>query len=148
MLGSFLKDCKIVNVENSVAAGQATTVGEIVDMAGFDGACFIYKLGTVTDGAAITLKIYSGTDSSVSDAAELSGAAAAISAASGSSEQCLVVDVKRPAERYLRPTIVTATQNAEIDWGICILYNPRVRPIAQSSTLVAAGTQVVSPAEA
>ena len=144
---SFLKECKIVPVENSVAAGKATTVGEIVDTAGFQCACFIYKLGTVTDGAAITLKIYQGSDATVSDVAELAGASAAIATASGDSEQRLVVDVIKPRERYLRPTIVTATQNVEIDDAICILYNPDVIPVTQPTT-VDASTLVVSPAEA
>jgi hypothetical protein len=143
---SFLKECKIVPVENSVAAGKATTVGEIIDTAGFQAACFIYKLGTVVDAAAITLKIYSGTDSTVSDVAEMSGASAVIASASSDSEQMLVVDVIKPRERYLRPTIVTADQNVEIDSAICILYNPDVIPTVQPAT-VDAGTLVVSPAE-
>ncbi len=147
MFGSLLKECKIVPVENSVSASQATTVGEIVDTQGYEGACFIYKLGTVTDGAAATLKIYQGTDATVSDVAELSGASAAIASASSDSEQFLIVDVLRPRERYLRPTIVTATQNVEIDSAICILYNPTLAPITQPTT-VDASTLVVSPAEA
>lgn len=144
---SFLKECKIVPVENSVAAGKATTVGEIVDTEGFQCACFIYKLGAVTDGAAVTLKIYQGSDATVSDVAELAGASAAIATASGDSEQRLIVDVIKPRERYLRPTIVTATQNVEIDDAICILYNPDVIPVTQPTT-VDASTLVVSPAEA
>lgn len=147
MIGSILKECKIVKVENSVAASQATTVGEIVDTAGFGGACFIYKLGVVVDAGAVTLKIYQGTDSTVSDVAEISGASAAIASASSDSEQMLVVDVIKPRERYLRPTIVTATQDTEIDWGVCILYNPSEIPVTQTSA-VDASTLVVSAAEA
>lgn len=147
MIGSILKECKIVPIENSVTAGQATTVGEIVDTQGYGGACFIYKLGTVTDGAAVTLKVYQGTDATVSDVAELSGASAAIASTSGDSEQRLIIDVIKPRERYLRPTIVTATQNVEIDDAICILYNPIKKPITQPTT-VDVGTLVVSPAEA
>lgn len=147
MMLSFLKECKIVPVENSVAAGQATTVGEIVDTQGYSAACFIYKLGAVTDGAAVTLKIYQGTDATVSDVAEMSGASAAIATADTDSDQFLVVDVIKPRERYLRPTIVTATQNVEIDSAICVLYNPVNIPITQPAT-VDVGTLVVSPAEA
>lgn len=147
MIESILKNCKIVPVENSVAAGQATTVGEIIDTQGFAGACFIYKLGTVTDGAAVTLKIYSGTNATVTDVAELSGASAAIASTSSDSEQRLIIDVVKPRERYLRPTIVTATQNVEIDDAICILYNPINMPVTQPAT-VDVGTLVVSPAEA
>ena len=147
MMGSFLKECKILPVENAVGAGQATIVGEIIDTAGFDGACFIYNLGTVVNGAAITLKIYSGTDSTVSDVAELSGASAAIAVASSDSNQRLIVDVVKPRERYLRPTIVTATQDVTINSAICILYNPDVKPVTQPAT-VEVGTLVISPAEA
>ena len=144
---SILKECKIVTVENSVAAGKATTVGEIVDTAGFHRALFLYKLGAVTDGAAVTLKIYSGTDASVSDVAELAGASAAIATTATDSEQILAIEVIEPRERYLRPTIVTATQNVEIDWAVCILHNADVIPVTQPATIDVA-TIVVSPAEA
>jgi len=144
---SFLRECKIVPVENSVAAGQATTVGEIVDTAGYQCARFVYKLGAVTDGAAVTLKIYQGSDATVSDVAELSGASAAIATTSSDSDQFLVIDVIKPRERYLRPTIVTATQDVEIDSAFCFLYNPDVIPVTQPAT-VDASTLVVSPAEA
>jgi hypothetical protein len=144
---SILKECKIVTVENSVTAGKTTTVGEIVDTAGFRRALFLYKLGVVTDGAAVTLKIYSGTDSTVSDVAELAGASAVIAVTDTDSEQILAIEVIEPRERYLRPTIVTATENVEIDWGVCILFDPDVIPVTQPAT-VDVETQVISPAEA
>jgi hypothetical protein len=147
MLGSFYGECKIVPVENSVGAGQATTVGEIVDTQGFNGACFIYKLGAVTNGAAVTLTIYQGTDSTVSDVAEIDGAEAAIATTASDSDQFLVVDIIKPQERYLRPTIVTATEDVEIDSAICILYNPVNYPITQPDTIDDYAL-VVSPDEA
>ena len=145
MLGSLLKETKILTVENSVTAGQATTVGEVVDTAGFGAALFLYKLGTVVNGAAVTLKIYSDTASAFSSATELSGASAAIATTSSDSEQVLSIDLIRPRERYLRPTIVTATQDVEIDWAVCILYNPTVIPTDQPAT-IEVETLVVSPA--
>ena len=147
MIGSFLKECKVLPVENSVASGQATTVGEIIDTQGYGGACFIYKLGAVTDAAAVTLKVYSGTNATVTDVAELAGASAIIATTATDSDKRLIVDVIKPRERYLRPTIVTATQDVEIDDAICILYNPMAKPITQLAT-VKVGTLVVSPAEA
>lgn len=146
MIGSFLKECKILNVENSVSASKATTVGEIVDTAGFDGACFIYKLGAATDGGAVTLKIYQDSAVGFAAPAELSGASAAIAVNASDSDQVLVVDVIKPRERFLRPTIVTATENCEIDSAICILYNPDVKPVVQPATIDASAL-VVSPAE-
>lgn len=143
---SLLKESKIITVENSVGAGQATTVGEIIDTAGFGAACFVYKLGAVVDGAAVTLKIYQDSDSGMATVKELSGASAAIATASSDGEQMLVIDVIKPAKRYLRPTIVSATQNVEIDSAFCFLYNPDVIPVTQPAT-VDVGTLVVSPAE-
>jgi hypothetical protein len=145
MIGSFYNECKIVPVENSVGASPATTDGEIVDTQGFNAACFIYKLGTVDDGAAVTLTIYQGTDSA--DVAEIEGASAAIATTASDSDQFLVVDIIKPQERYLRPTIVTATQNVEIDSAICILYNPVNYPITQPATIDDYAL-VVSPDEA
>jgi len=145
MIGSFIKECKLFKVENSVATGQAATVGEIVDTAGFGAACFIYKLGAVTDLSVITLAIYQGSDATVSDVAALAGATATLTGAT-SGESMLVVDVIKPRERYLRPTLTIATQDSEIDWGVCILYNPDVIPVTQTSAL-ADDTLVVSPAE-
>jgi hypothetical protein len=101
----------------------------------------------VTDAAVVTLKIYQDSDSAMGTVKELSGASAAIAATSSDSEQRLIVDVIRPSKRYLRPTIVTADQNVEIDDAICILYNPDVIPVTQPAT-VDASTLVVSPAEA
>jgi hypothetical protein len=147
MIGSLLKESKVLLVENNVAAGQATTVGEIIDTAGYGGAYFLYKLGTVVDGAAITLTIYQGSDATVSDVAALSGATATIATTASDGEQVLIVDIVKPQERYLRPTIVTATQDVEIDSAICILYNPEVMPTTQTA-FVADDTLVVSPAEA
>lgn len=147
MLGSLLKNCKIVKIEDSVAAGQAATVSDVVDTAGYEGACFIYKLGAVTDGAAVTLAISQNTANSTSGGAALSGASAAIAETSSDSEQTLIVDVVRPRERYLYATLTTATQNAGIDSGFCILYGPRTAPVSQPDT-IDASTLAVSPAEA
>lgn len=145
MINALSKECKIVPIEDSVAAGKATTVGEIVDIKGFNSACFIYKLGAVTDGAAITLKVYESAAANMANAAELAGASAAIAVTASDSEKMLVVDILRPRKRYLRPTIVTATQNVEIDSAFAILYNPATKPVVQP-TAVGVNTLVVSPA--
>lgn len=146
MLGSLLKDCKILKIEDSVAAGKAATVSDVVDTAGFQGACFVYKLGTVTDGGAVTLAIAQDTDSAGGTMAALAGATAAIALATSDSEQSLIVDVIMPRERYLQATLTTATENSEIDAGFCILYNPDVKPVTQPAT-IDASTLVVSPAQ-
>lgn len=146
MIGSILTDCKILKIEDSVAAGQAATVSDVVDTQGYGGACFIYKLGAVTDGAAVTLAIFQSALAAMGDAAALSGATAVIATAATDSEQTLVVDVVCPRERFLRATLTTATQDAGIDSGFCILYNPATKKVTQPET-IDASTLAVSPSE-
>ncbi len=147
MIESLLQDCKILKCMDSQAAGVTDPTTDIVDTRGFNGACFICKLGTVTDAGAVTLKLYGDGDSAFGSATELSGASAAIAVTSSDSEQSLVVDIVKPRERYLRGTVVRDTQNSEIDSVICILYNPVTKPVSQPAT-IDASTQVVSPAAA
>lgn len=143
---SLLKGCKILKICNSVSASQATTTTDIIDIQGYVGCLFICKLGTVVNAAAITMTIQQNTINGSSGMAALSGAQAAIAVASSDSEQSLIVDVARPRERYLRASIVTATQDVEIDSVFAILYGPCNIPVTQPST-VDASAYVVSPAE-
>jgi len=144
MIGSILKDCKILKIEDSVAAGKAATVSDVIDTAGFGGACFIYKLGAVVDGSAVTLKVSENDDNATAGMADLTGATAAIATAATDSEQVLVVDVVQPRKRYLIATLTSATENAEIDAGFCVLYNPDVKPVPQPAT-IDKSTLIVSP---
>lgn len=147
MILSFVKECKIVSVQDSVGAGKATSTGAVVDMAGYTGACFIYKLGTVVNGAKISLYVNQENASDGAFSTSIPDATAVIETASADSEKILVVDVLRPRERYLRPTVKTETQNVEVDWGLCVLYNPNVKPKAQPDNIKAA-TLAISPADA
>jgi hypothetical protein len=143
----FLSECKILKIMDSQAAGQTDPTSDIVDTQGYEGCCFICKLGAVTDAGAVKMTIYQDTDSAGGTVAALSGAEAAIATASSDSEQVIVVDVKRPRERYLQALITRADQNSEIDAVIAILYNPINIPVTQPATIDAEAS-VVSPAEA
>lgn len=144
---SLLKNCKIVKVMDSQAAGVTDPASDIVDMQNYNGVCFVCKLGTVTDAGTVTLKIQQNTANSATGMADLSGASAAIAETSSDSEQSLAVDVYRPRERYVRAVVVRDTQNSEIDAVYAILYGPRALPVTQPATIDASAF-VVSPAEA
>jgi len=145
---SLLKECQIVKVMDSQAAGVTDPASDIVDTAGFEGCCFICKLGTVVDAAAVSMAVQQNTVNNAAGMAALTGATAeiAVAVALTDSEQSLVVDVYRPRERYLRAAITRDTQNSEIDAVYAILYNPRNIPVTQPTT-IAASAHVVSPAE-
>lgn len=55
-------------LDNQVIASDTTTVGEIIDMRGFESLEFLMLMGTLTDGDYLPL-IEHGDDSGLSDAA-------------------------------------------------------------------------------
>ena len=146
MIESILKNCKILKVMDSQAAGVTDPASDIVDTQGFAGVCFVAKLGAVTDAGAVTLKVQQNTANSTSGMADLSGATAAIAVTATDSEQSLVVEVIKPRERYLRAVVVRDTQNSEVDAVYAILFGAAAVPITQPAT-IDASTLVVSPSE-
>jgi hypothetical protein len=143
---SLLKDVKILKINNDAAAGVTVITSDIIDMQGFNGVCFVCKMGAVVDAASVTMTVYQGAVSTLLDEAALV-ASAAIPVASTDSEQSLVVDIVKPRERYLRVKVARITQNSAIDSIFALLYNPMAKPVVQPAT-IDASTQTVSPAEA
>ena len=67
--------------------------------------------------------------SNLSDGADLAGSA--VSIADSDDNKLLVLDIHRPAERYVRAVVTRGTADATIDGVIAILYGPRA-PAGQS----------------
>jgi hypothetical protein len=147
MTPSLLKDAKITRVTNAVAAGQAATASDILDMSGFEGVVFIAALGDVSDTSVVTLTAQQNTANSTSGMATLSGSATFTAGASDADNKLLVLDVYRPRERYVRAVFTSATANAVKDGVIAIQYGPRVMPVTQGSTVIDSDT-LIEPAEA
>jgi hypothetical protein len=49
----------------------------------------------------------------------------------------LLLDVYRPAKRYVRPVVVRGTADAAIDGVIAILYGPEKEPPTADATVAA-----------
>jgi hypothetical protein len=90
------------------------------------------------------LKAQQGLQANLLDAADLAGAALAI--ADTADNKLLVLDVFRPAERYVRAVVTRGTADAVIDGVIAIQYGARVLPASQDATVAGIETHV-SPAE-
>ncbi len=144
---NLVKNIKVTRVMNAVAAGTGDTqTGTGVNMQGFEGVIFIAEFGTLTAGAVTALKAQQSSDNGSSDAyADLSGTAQSIVDTAGN--DCLVLDIYRPAERYVRPAITRATANAVIDSVIAIQYGARKMPTTNDAATVAGTETHVSPAE-
>ncbi len=143
---NLLKGTKITRVMNAVAAGVTNQNGTTLDMSGFDGVMFIASFGALTATQVTSLKAQQGQQSNLSDAADLAGTLTG-PMADADGNKVLVLDVYRPAERYVRCVVQRGTANAVIDGVVAIQYRGRKTPIAQDSTYVSASKQLTSPAE-
>lgn len=143
---NLLKDIKLTRVLNSVAAGTTNQTGSTLDMSGWDGVTFIAMLGALTATQVTGIKAQQGQASNMSDAADLQGTNVG-PMADGDSNKCIVLDVYRPVERYVRCILIRGTANAVIDGVIAVQYRGRKSPVVQDTTTIALNEAWVSPPE-
>lgn len=130
------EEAKITTVA-PVATGTTTIDGAALDMAGYDGALFIVRLGSPATNNNIRIRQCDTTGGTYADlAGTLVG--------NHATENPLIVDVKRPLEQFLKYQVTRGTTST-IDIVTIIQYRSRSRPTSQPS-----GTQIEkysSPAE-
>lgn len=139
------KNSKVVQVITPTAGAAGTTAinGTVIDTQGFRGAIIIVTMGAIVADAVTSLKVQQGTNSTVTDAADIAGTSQAI--ADDADEKVFYVDVKNPTERYLRLVVSRATQNATVASAIAVLYDPSDAPTTHGTGV--SGESFVSPAE-
>ena len=140
------KAIKITRVMNAVAAGTTVQTSSIIDMANYEGVQFIASLGALTATQVTSLKAQQGAAANMSDAADLLGTLVG-PMADADSNKCLVLDIYKPAERYVRCLLNRATANAVIDGIVAIQYAPKKLPTSHDTTTVAFSESHASPAE-
>jgi hypothetical protein len=135
--GNLFHEAKVIRIAAAQAAGATDYTGAtVVDTQGYEGVAFIVLFGTITAGAVTGIKVQQGQAANLSDAADLKGTALAI--ADTQSNKALITDIYKPAERYVKPIVTRATQNAVIDGIIAILYNARTAPVTHDAGIVGA----------
>ena len=143
-------DVKMTLVQAPLVDGQATSNSDEVDMQGFDGVMFVGILGTISGSGTVSMTAGQDTTSGGSFT-ELPTAVA--SAVAADDEQFMVVDILRPAKRFLRTVLVRAVDNNVYGGTLAIQYKARAKPTVQEATgaageIIAAGiTQVTTPSE-
>jgi len=131
----------------TVAAGVTTPLnGDAVDTAGWDGVRFMTGFGAIVSGGVQSCKVQQGEQANLSDAVDLAGSSRAVG--DTDDNKVAVIEIVRPAERYLRCVTLRATQNATIDFQVAELFRTRDEPVTQDSSIVGA-THVflLTPAE-
>lgn len=142
---NLLRGIKITRVSNAVAAGTTDVECSEVNMEGFDGVQFVAQFGTITATAVTSMKAQQDIVTGMANAADLLGTG--VSIADDESNLCLILDIYRPREQFMRPVIVRGTANAVIDSVIAIQYKADKKPTTQDATTIADSEQHISPAE-
>ena len=144
-MANLSKNSKVTRVLNAVAAGTSDQTGSVIDMANFDSVTFYVAFGTITTGAATSIKVQQGQQSDGSDMADLAGTSVTI--ADTDDNKIAFVEVNRPLERYVRVYVDRGTQNAVIDAAWAVQTAPRVKPVTHDSTTVVTPEFWLSPSE-
>jgi hypothetical protein len=138
-------DTKVTRVLVATAVGITNVSGSILDMEGFEGVEFIMLGGTITDGL-LSIKAQEGAQANLSDAADLQGTLTTLQ--NTDDNKAAVLDVFRPAKRYVRPVIVRGgATGAVIDGVIAIQYKARSKPTINDATTVGSTETWISPPE-
>jgi len=128
------------NVDDQIAmdlaaiSSNTTTVGNIIDTAGYESIEFIALMGTITDGA-YAFKIEDGDASNLSDAADvdsslLLGALTGFAATDDDSSKRVGCIAKK---RYVRLSLVSTgvTTGVNMAGAAAVLGHPHHAPVAQ-----------------
>ena len=136
---NFLKDCKILAVENAAVAAQTELVSDVVDMQGYDSIAFIVKLGDVSDTCVLTMTGKTNTANHVSSPTPttLATTATFTAGATDADDKLMMLDLHKPRDRYVFLSLTRTTANAVVDGVFAVLYNAHEMPVSQDATLIA-----------
>jgi len=137
--GSMIKRAKVTRIKNAVAAGTTEVLSDVLDMQGYDSVMFIAVLGDVTDTSVLTLTAKGNTASSTSSPTPVAitdGSCTFTAGATDADNKMMIVDVLRPAKRYVFASLTRTTANAVVDSIIAIQYCSRSVDITQGSTVL------------
>lgn len=161
---SMLTDiCSLSLVKGAVADGTAETTTSVLDMAGYDGVCFVVCYGDVDAAAVLTHTVKENTASSTSsptptavslatgvddvatvDPTLTSGAVVVTESSGNLDNKTVVIDVQGShfTKRYCFLSITVADESYEIVSILAIRYKAREGEVSHGSdvvTLVKAG---------
>lgn len=144
MIQGLLSQQTKISVGLAYASGSADREGAVLDMQGWDGVLVVAQFGTIATGAVTSIKMQSGTDATVTDAADLAGTAQTV--ADDYDGKVKYIDLYQPRERYVRVVVDKDATNACAETVTYIQYRGRELPVSAHGTGVA-GEAHLSPAE-
>ncbi len=140
-LSKNVKISTAITVTNGAAATSAIE-GTVLDMKGFEGVLMVVQMGAIEGSATTSIKARSGTDDTVTDAADLLGTSQTIS--DGDDEDVFYIDLYKPVERYVQLYVTRGVSNATLSANY-IQYGPALMPTTHGD--IVNGETHISPAE-
>ena len=128
---------KTILAKTTVAAGASDiTDATAIDTMGYEGVRFIFSFGTITAGAATSVAAASlATSSPTPGTDDIAGSS--ITVADTADDKIFILDIYKPALRYVRPFVKRATQNSVLNSIIAELYgHSGLHPIAKDATVI------------
>lgn len=142
-MNTLSTNVKTTRVSNAVAAGTSTVSSSIVDTSGFDTHRFVFLFGAITAGASLRIRLQQGANANMSDAEDIDGD---VDFLDTDDNKLGIIEVVRPAKRYLRARVERATQNTVIDGIICEQWGSRIVPTVDDATTVKTRSIAITPA--
>jgi hypothetical protein len=132
-------DVKITVVEAAAAAGQTELVTDVLDMQGYEGVMFIALTGDVTTASVLTLTLKGNTANSVSSPSPVTQKATTAFTADGTSadSKAIVVDLYKPAMRYVFGSLTRTAADAIVGGIIAIQYQAGNKPTTNHASVIA-----------
>lgn len=136
---NLTNEVKITVVSPAAAAAQTEIKSSVLDMEGYEGVMFIALTGDVTSGSVLTLTAKGNTANSTTSPSPVTQKAtvALTAGATDSDSKAIVVDVFRPALRYVFASLTRTAQDAIVGGIIAIQYQARNKPTANDASVIA-----------
>lgn len=136
---NLLNNVDVSVVEGAAAAAQTELTTEVVDMAGWSGVMFIAHLGDVASGCVLGL-VADHSDDDDGGWEDLVGPLAHTADATDADNKVMVLDVAKPAKRYVRARLTRTTADAVVNGIVAVRYGPLSVPVTQGSTVLESTT--------
>lgn len=138
-MSNLSKDVKITIVSPAAAAAQTAIDSSILDMQGYEGVMFVALTGDVTTASVLTLTVKGNSANHLTVPAPVTQGATAAFTADGTSADSkgLMVDIYKPALRYVFANLTRTAADAIIGGIIAIQYNSTNKPTTQAASVIA-----------
>ena len=112
----------------------------MVDTANFQSVLFLVVFDSIAATAVTSAKVQHSDDNVVANFVDIPDSSVPV--VPTDDNKIVVIEVKTPAKRYVRVTVVRGTANATIDGIFVALLHSRVSPVTQGATV--AGSKLLT----